>query len=96
MLLGGASLVGLSTGNLYALVQRVSAGGNVCLIGVFNLMGNISGVVAPLVTGEIIAKTGSYFPAFVVAVIVLLAVLPPYWLMVRPREEAPVAALSDA
>ncbi len=92
MLLGCASLVGLSTGNLYALVQRVSAGGNVGFsIGVFNLAGNLSGVVAPLVTGEIIAKTGSYFPAFVVAVIVLLAVLPPYWLMVRPRDEAPVA-----
>jgi MFS transporter, ACS family, D-galactonate transporter len=89
LLLGGASLVGLSTGNLYALVQRISRGGNVGFsIGLFNLAGNISGVVAPLVTGLIIAKTGSYFPAFVVAVTVLLAVLPPYWLMVK----APVAA----
>jgi MFS family permease len=83
-LLGGASLVGLSTGNLYALVQRVSSGGNVGFsIGLFNLAGNLSGVAAPLVTGLIIARTGSYFPAFVVAVTVLLAVLPPYWLMVK-------------
>ena len=84
LLLGGASLVGLSTGNMYALVQRVSAGGDVGFsMGVFNLAGNISGVVAPLATGAIIAQTGSYFPAFVVAVAVLLAVLPLYWLVVK-------------
>jgi ACS family D-galactonate transporter-like MFS transporter len=84
LLLGGASLVGLSTGNLYALVQSISRGGNVGFsIGLFNLAGNLSGVAAPLITGLIIAKTGSYFPAFIVAVAVLLAVLPPYWLMVK-------------
>jgi MFS transporter, ACS family, D-galactonate transporter len=87
LLLGAASLVGLSSGNLYALVQRISRGGNVGFsIGVFNLAGNISGVIAPVITGLIIAKTGSYFPAFVVAVTILLSVLPPYWLMVKtPR-----------
>jgi MFS family permease len=84
LLLGGASLVGLSSGNLYAMVQRISYGHNVGFsIGVFNLAGNLSGIVAPLVTGLIIARTGSYFPAFVVAVTVLLAVLPAYWLMVK-------------
>ena len=84
ILLGGASLVGLSTGNLYALVQRISRGGNVGFsVGLFNLAGNVPGVLAPLVTGLIIAKTGSYFPAFVVAVTILLAVLPPYWLLVK-------------
>ena len=89
LLLGGASLVGLSSGNLYALVQRISYGRNVGFsIGVFNLAGNISGVVAPLVTGLIVAKTGSYFPAFVVAVTILLAVLPAYWLMVKKSATA--------
>ena len=44
---------------------------------------NVSGVAAPLVTGLIIDRTGSYFPAFVVAVAALLAVLPIYWLMVK-------------
>ena len=82
VLLGGASLVGLSTGNCYALVQRVSAGGDVGFsMGVFNLAGNISGVAAPLATGMIVASTGSYFPAFVVAVVVLLSVIPLYWWM---------------
>jgi MFS transporter, ACS family, D-galactonate transporter len=83
ILLGGASLVGLSTGNIYALVQRVSAGSDVGFsMGVFNLAGNISGVVAPIVTGMIVQRTDSYFPAFVVAVVILLAVLPLYWLMI--------------
>jgi MFS family permease len=92
LLLGGASLVGLSTGNLYALVQRISRGGNVGFaVGLFNLAGNLSGVAAPLVTGLIIAKTGSYFPAFLVAVAVLLAVLPAYWWMVRAQGRCQVS-----
>jgi MFS family permease len=84
LFLGGASLVGLSTANMYALVQRVSAPGEVGFAtGVFNLAGNISGVAAPLITGLIRERTGSYFPAFVVAVAVLLAAVPVYWTMVR-------------
>jgi len=84
ILLGGASLVGLSTGNIYALVQRVSHECDVGFAtGIMNLAGNISGVAAPLATGFIIARTGSYFPAFVVAVAFLIAVLPLYWLMVK-------------
>jgi nitrate/nitrite transporter NarK len=84
LFLGGASLVGLSTANIYALVQRVSAGGDVGFAtGFLNFAGNLSGVAAPLVTGLIIERTGSYFPAFVVAVVMLLAALPLYWLMVQ-------------
>jgi len=82
--LGGASLVGLSTANMYALIQKVSAEGEVGFAtGVFNLAGNISGVAAPIVTGVIVDRTGSFFPAFVVAVAVLIGVLPLYWFMVR-------------
>ncbi len=84
LLLGGASLVGLSTPNIYALVQRVTRNGEVGFsIGVMNLAGNISGIVAPIATGLIVQQTGSYFPAFVAAVVVLLAVVPVYWVMVR-------------
>jgi predicted MFS family arabinose efflux permease len=84
LFLGGASLVGLSTANMYALVQRVSAPGEVGFAtGVFNLAGNISGVAAPIITGLIVERTGSYFPAFVVAVAVLIAAIPLYWTMVR-------------
>jgi MFS family permease len=88
LLLGGASLMGLSTANIFALVQRITRDGEVGFsIGVLNLAGNLSGVAAPLVTGLIIAQTGSYFPAFVVAVVILLAAIPIYWLMVRSPVE---------
>lgn len=94
VLLGGASLVGLSTPNIYALVQRVTRGGEVGFsIGVMNLAGNLSGVVAPLATGLIVQQTG-YFPAFVVAVAVLLAAIPVYWLMVSHREVPHLAPVS--
>jgi ACS family D-galactonate transporter-like MFS transporter len=83
-LLGGASLMGLSTGNIFALVQRTSRAGEVGFsIGFLNLAGNVPGVVAPIVTGLIVARTGSYLPAFVVAIAVLLAAIPIYWLMVK-------------
>jgi ACS family D-galactonate transporter-like MFS transporter len=83
-LLGGASLMGLSTGNIFALVQRTSRVGEVGFsIGFLNLAGNVPGVVAPIVTGLIVARTGSYLPAFVVAIVVLLAAIPIYWLMVK-------------
>jgi len=89
VLLGGASLVGLSTPNIYALVQRTTRHGEVGFsIGVMNLAGNISGVVAPIATGQIVEVTGSYFPAFVAAVAVLLAVIPVYWVMVRGAGQA--------
>lgn len=84
LLLGAASLVGLSTGNIFALVQKVSSGNDVGFAtGFLNLAGNLSGVAAPIVTGIIIDRTGSYFPAFVVAVAALIVVLPLYWLMVK-------------
>jgi MFS family permease len=86
VLLGAASLVGLSTANIFALVQRITRDDEVGFsIGVLNLAGNLSGVIAPLATGLIVEQTGSYFPAFVVAVVVLIAAIPVYWLMVKGR-----------
>lgn len=82
-LLGGAALVGLSSGNLYALVQKSSPGSVGLAVGLFNFSGNVPGIIAPIVTGLLVARTGSYFPAFVVAVTVLLAVTPLYWALVR-------------
>lgn len=84
VLLGGAALLGLSTGNLYALVQRLSPAEETGFsLGFFNLAGNLSGVAAPLATGLIVAHTGSYLPAFLVAVVILLAVLPLHWRLIR-------------
>lgn len=91
LLIGGASLVGLATGNILALLQRVAPSNEVGLwTGILNFAGNLSGIVAPIVTGLLIARTGSYYPGFVVAVAVLIAGLPAYWWIVGDR--APTAA----
>lgn len=85
-LIGAASLVGFATGNILALLQHVSPPGEIGLwTGILNFAGNLSGIVAPITTGLLIARTGSYYPGFVVAVIVLIAGLPAYWWIVRDR-----------
>ena len=86
MLIGAASLVGLATGNLYALLASVAPEGAVgTWMGMLNAAGNISGIVAPIVTGLLVSRSGSYYPAFAVAVIVLLLGLPAYWWMVGAK-----------
>jgi nitrate/nitrite transporter NarK len=85
-LLGGGALVGLATGNMLALVQLAAPPDEVGLwSGFHNFAGNLSGIVAPLATGLLIARTGSHYAGFVVAVIVLLAGIPIYWWGVRDR-----------
>jgi len=84
VLLGGAALVGLATGNILALLQLVAPEDEVGLwSGMQNFAGNLSGIVAPLATGLLIARTGSHYPGFVVSVIVLLSGIPIYWWGVR-------------
>ena len=97
LLISGAALVGLSTGNILALLQKVASAGAVgWWTGFLNFSGNLSGIVAPLATGLLIARTGSYYPGFVVAVAVLLGGLPFYWWMVRDREKSVLAETSLA
>jgi len=87
--IGAASLVGLATGNLYALLAGVAPASAVGMwMGFLNSAGNLSGVVAPVVTGLLIERTGSYYPGFVVAVVVLNLGLPAYWWMVGERKAA--------
>jgi MFS family permease len=89
MLIGGAALVGLATGNMLALLQRVAPADEVGLwTGFMNFGGNLSGIVAPIATGLLIARTHSYYPGFLVAVAVLLAGLPFFgrWIL-RDRNE---------
>ncbi len=84
--IGAASLVGLATGNIYALLAAVAPDDSVGLwMGLVNFAGNLSGVAAPLVTGVLIERTGSYYPGFLVAVVVLNLALPVYWWMVGER-----------
>jgi MFS family permease len=89
LLIGGASLVGLSTANMYALLQRIAPADAMGLwTGMLNFVGNISGIVAPVVTGVLLQQTGSYYPGFVVSVVVLLAGVPVYWWLVKEKQRS--------
>jgi MFS family permease len=80
LMIGAASFVGLATGNLYVLTANLAPEGALGVwMGILNFSGNLSGVVAPLVTGLVIQHTNSYYPSFVVAVSILLLALPVYW-----------------
>jgi MFS family permease len=59
---------GFGTPNIYAIAQILAgprAAGN--WVGVQNCLGNISGVVCPLVTGYVVERTGEFFWAFAIA-----------------------------
>lgn len=91
--IGAAALVGLGTGNIYVLLTAVAPEQAVgTWMGIVNFAGNLSGVAAPLITGFLIQRTGSYYPGFVVAVIVLNLGLPAYWWMVGERKTAAALA----
>ena len=64
----GGCLVGLATGNLLVILQACAPPDEIGLwTGIYNFIGNIAGILSPLVTGFLIAQTGSYAPAFVLA-----------------------------
>jgi len=79
----GGSLVGLATGNLIVILQCCAPAAEVGLwTGFENFAGNLGGVLAPLITGFLIARTGTYLPAFALAAVVLVAGLLAYWFIV--------------
>jgi MFS family permease len=79
----GGCLVGLATGNLLVILQSCAPHNEVGLwTGVYNFVGNIAGIVSPLITGFLIEKTGSYTPPFILAA-ALIAVGPlAFWFIV--------------
>ena len=79
----GGCLVGLATGNLLVILQSCAPHTEVGLwTGVYNFVGNIAGILSPLITGYLIEKTGSYTPPFVLAA-ALIAVGPlAFWFIV--------------
>lgn len=91
-LIAGASLVGLATGNLLVILQCCAPHEDVGLwTGFENFAGNMGGVVAPLLTGLLISRTGSYAPGFALAAVTLLAGVFCYWFIVGDlRSAAPV------
>lgn len=84
----GGSFVGLATGNLLVILQCCAPPDEVGLwTGIENFFGNLAGILAPLVTGYLISRTGSYAPGFALAAITLPAGLLCYWFIVGDLEE---------
>src|SRR5258708_21530850 len=53
--------LGLATGNYWALTQTLVPGGAVGrIVGIQNCAANLPGIVAPILTGWLMQKTGSY------------------------------------
>jgi len=73
LLVAGVAL-GLGMPNVYAIGQTL-AGPNAAgkWMGIQNAMANCAGIVAPVVTGTIIDRTGNYDYAFYIAALVVLA-----------------------
>lgn len=89
----GTSFVGLGTGNLLPILQACAPPDGIGIwTGIENFVGNVGGVLAPLVTGYLIATTGSYAPGFAFAAILLVAGQLSYWFVVgelKPDVEPP-------
>lgn len=86
-LIVGAGFVGLATANLLVMVQLVAPHEEVGVwTGFLNFAGNIGGITAPLVTGFLIAWTGSFVSAFVLGPALLVSGLLAYWFVVGKLE----------
>jgi MFS family permease len=88
----GAALVGLSTGNLLAILQCCAPPDKVGMwTGVKNYAGNLGGITSPLLMGYLLKKTGAYGYGFAVGAVILILGLIPYWFIVQelkpPAEE---------
>jgi MFS transporter, ACS family, D-galactonate transporter len=88
--------VGLATGNLLVILQACAPRHEIGLwTGIYNFVGNIAGILSPLITGFLIAQTNSYTPPFMLAA-ALIALGPiAFWVIVgelQPAEQEGDAA----
>jgi MFS family permease len=86
LLIAGGCLVGLSGANQLLLLQACTPSKQIGLaVGVYNFVGNMAGITAPIITGYVIQWSGgSYTTAFVVAAVMLAASTLSYWFVVGP------------
>jgi ACS family D-galactonate transporter-like MFS transporter len=74
LLAAAAMFFGMTVPNIYAIAQTL--GGHRAAgqwMGIQNLIGNLAGVLAPLITGFVLDRTDHYYWAFVIAALVALA-----------------------
>ncbi|MGD0189942.1 MAG: MFS transporter [Rhizomicrobium sp.] len=75
---------GPGTATIYAVGQTLAgprAAGK--WIGVQNCVGNIAGIVAPVITGQVIDRTGQFFWAFAIACAITVAGMAAWGLVIR-------------
>ena len=78
--------LGLATANYWALTQTLIPGGAIGrIVGIQNCAANIPGVVAPILTGWLVQRTGSYEAPMQAIWIFLLLGVAAYLLLVRER-----------
>ena len=78
--------LGLTTANYWALTQSLMPGAAIGRIaGVQNFASNLSGIVAPIVTGRLIAMTGSYEAPMQAILVILACGIAAYVFLVRPK-----------
>src|SRR5438445_530469 len=65
--------IGLYASNVWALSQALAGPAVGRWTGLQNGVGNLAGVAAPLVTGVIVSRTGSFFMAFLSASVIAAA-----------------------
>jgi MFS transporter, ACS family, D-galactonate transporter len=65
--------IGLYASNVWAVSQALAGAAVGRWTGVQNAIGNVAGVAAPLATGLIVSKTGSFFVAFLSASVIAAA-----------------------
>jgi len=89
LLIMGGCLVGLSGPNQLVLLQSCTPPKEIGLaVGVYNTVGNVAGILAPLITGVVIKLSGgSYTSAFILAAVMLNASILSYWFIVGPLRE---------
>ena len=91
-LIAAASLMGFSIPNLFVFSSCCAPDHAVGVwTGTQNFAGNIGGVIAPLATGFLIARTGSYSSGFTLGAVILAAGILPIWFIlgeIKPRVRA--------
>ena len=78
-----SSLAGIGLGSLISFPKICAPDGEVALwVGIMNAAGNVGGVIAPLLTGIVVQRTGSYVPAFLTVAVVLVVGIAAYTFIV--------------
>ena len=86
--------LGLATANYWALTQTLIPGAAIGRIsGIQNCAASMAGIVAPILTGYLLQKTGSYEAPMIAILVVLLAGVLSYLFMIR-EEYAPKASVA--